>query len=160
MSEYFPVMVRVVASVTVYVLLPCVNTVGEGHTVVKMSVVKVVYSIGFSGAGVAWMGVTVFVRIATTALVGAGKFRVEDTVTMVLIHVGSKMVVVKVSNVAIVLDEKHVLILTGTSTTVYTVHTSVDGSSRPKSCEPSTTAGSPNRTKSIAKTKSDWRCEE
>jgi len=38
-----PVIVIVVASVTVYVRVPYVKVVGDGHTVVYISVVRVVY---------------------------------------------------------------------------------------------------------------------
>ena len=48
------VMVKVVDSVTVYVLVPKANVVGVGQTVVRMSVVKVVHvvcsvSVGLTG---------------------------------------------------------------------------------------------------------------
>lgn len=53
-GDFSPVIVRVVASVTVYICVPYVNIVEDGQTVVRMSVVRVVYCavVETSGTGV------------------------------------------------------------------------------------------------------------
>jgi len=84
----------------VYVFVLCINIVGLGQTVVKTSVVIVVYSAGL------W------------AAVGPCGLRVTDSVTMVSIHVAEGTVTVQPAMVATVLEGKQLLTWTGFSTTV------------------------------------------
>jgi hypothetical protein len=69
--------VIVVASVTVYVRVPYVKVVGDGHTIVYISVVRVVY----------WMSAVFRVRV--------GGLSVCEDVMVMSIHVGFGIVVVK-----------------------------------------------------------------
>lgn len=78
--------------------MPYVKAVCDGQTVVYISVVSVVYS--------------------TALEVCVGQLMVCEDVTVVSIHVGSEIITAWPLIVAIVLDEKQVLIITGCSTIV------------------------------------------